>query len=399
MNHLDLFSGIGGFSLAGSWVWGGEHNIVSFVEIDPFCQQVLKKHWPNVPIISDIGDCNGKDLPRIDILTGGFPCQPFSVAGKQGGKEDNRYLWPEMFRVISETHPTWIIAENVPGIIKMALDNVLSDLEGEGYSIGTFIIPACAINAPHRRDRIWIIAQNTIKSTHGGQETRWHKAINGDTSSTVRVFNRTNSHAENPNNWNVECRPSSGPTIRKEKDGQGPNNHSCRPISNAANSESREPRQSAKPKRRENTCRTNSNVANSTNSRPEGLREREDSVFQDASNSRCIRSTEQEQQTAGSEQCDRKIASNSNKSGLQRFRKSGECRNKSTTWESPWQEPWFEVATKLCGVDDGLPAELDGFKLTKSKHRIERLKSLGNAIVPQVVAELMWMIKEIEESA
>ena len=99
MNHLDLFSGIGGFALAASWVWGDEHNIVSFVEIDPFCQKVLDKNFQGVPIQSDIKEYK-HDGTAIDLLTGGFPCQPFSCAGKQGGKEDDRYLWPEMLRVI-----------------------------------------------------------------------------------------------------------------------------------------------------------------------------------------------------------------------------------------------------------------------------------------------------------
>jgi len=189
---LDLFSGIGGFSLAAQWVWEDELEIVAFCEIDKYCQKVLHKHWPNVPIIEDVRDvkmetldntkCSGylgqscevkteQDSDRqkdrlslssgsngVDLLTGGFPCQPFSVAGKRKGKEDNRFLWPEMFAVIKEIRPRWVVAENVAGIIRMALDDCLSDLEGEGYSTGTVIIPACAVNAPHRRDRVWIIA-------------------------------------------------------------------------------------------------------------------------------------------------------------------------------------------------------------------------------------------------
>lgn len=160
MRHLELFSGIGGFALAASWVWGKEHEIHSFVEIDPFCQKVLKKHWPNVPIVSDIKEYR-HDGTTIDLLTGGFPCQPFSVAGKQRGTEDDRWRWPEMFKVISEVKPRWIIGENVAGIVKMELDNCISDLEAEGYECQPFIIPACAVDAPHRRDRVWIVAYST----------------------------------------------------------------------------------------------------------------------------------------------------------------------------------------------------------------------------------------------
>ena len=172
---LDLFSGIGGFSLAAQWCWGDELEIVAFCEIDKFCQKVLRKHWPDVPIIEDVRDVTLENAiwrrkesgserwtsdksSKVQLLTGGFPCQPFSVAGKQKGKEDNRFLWPEMFAVIKEIRPRWVVAENVAGIIRMALDDCLSDLEGEGYSTQAIIIPACAVNAPHRRDRVWIVA-------------------------------------------------------------------------------------------------------------------------------------------------------------------------------------------------------------------------------------------------
>lgn len=206
MRLLDLFSGIGGFSLAAQWVWGDELEIVAFCEIDKFCQKVLRKHWPNVPIIEDVRDVTleytrllgqkkyeeqttGIEQPskamafstsgesweqtkskgredscrrskEIDLLTGGFPCQPFSVAGKRKGKEDNRFLWPEIFRVIQEIRPRWVVAENVAGIVRMALDDCLSDLESEDYSCQAIIIPACAVNAPHRRDRVWIVGNS-----------------------------------------------------------------------------------------------------------------------------------------------------------------------------------------------------------------------------------------------
>jgi len=204
MKHLDLFSGIGGFALAASWVWGDEHEIVSFVEIDKFCQKVLNKHWPLVPIIEDIRDVTYERIlayaehsrhnitenriktkqdsnesqngifkrdggnerttsPTIDLLTGGFPCQPFSCAGKRRGSKDDRALWPEMLRVIQEVRPAWIIGENVAGIINMELDTVLSDLESAAYEVQSFFIPACGVDAPHRRDRVWIVAHSNGK--------------------------------------------------------------------------------------------------------------------------------------------------------------------------------------------------------------------------------------------
>ena len=159
MTHIDLFSGIGGFSLAASWVWP-DHEVVTFVEKDKYCQKVLKKHWPNVPICEDIYEYKGQPA---DLITGGLPCQPFSNAGKQRGTSDDRYLWPEMLRVIRESQPTWIVGENVPGIIGMALDQVLIDLEMEGYACQAFIIPACGVDAPHRRNRVWIVAHTGSK--------------------------------------------------------------------------------------------------------------------------------------------------------------------------------------------------------------------------------------------
>lgn len=144
----------------------------AWVEIDPFCQKVLKKNFPNAIGHGDIKEFDGtKYRGAIDIITGGFPCQPFSVAGKRKGKEDDRYLWPEMLRVISEVRPAFIIGENVTGIIGLALKQVLTSLEAEGYNTETFIIPACAINAPHRRDRVWIVAyDNGIRRSRNNGE-------------------------------------------------------------------------------------------------------------------------------------------------------------------------------------------------------------------------------------
>ena len=170
MKHLDLFSGIGGFALAASWVWQ-DHKILSFCEKEAFPRRVLKKHWPDVPCNEDIFTLKGDNFGAVDLITGGFPCQPFSVAGKQGGKEDDRYLWPETLRIIQEAKPRWFIGENVPGIINMALDDVLASLESSGYATETFIIPACAVDAQHRRDRVWIVA-NAISDNNRESEPK-----------------------------------------------------------------------------------------------------------------------------------------------------------------------------------------------------------------------------------
>ena len=163
MRVLDLFSGIGGFSL-GLEKAGME--TVAFCEIDPFCQKVLKKHWPDVPIFEDV---RGFDYDgRADLICGGDPCQPFSVAGKRRGQSDDRHLWPAMFSLIKKYRPRWVIGENVAGHINMGLDDVLADLESEAYTATPFVIPACGVNAPHRRERVWIVGY----SEHDGPSTQ-----------------------------------------------------------------------------------------------------------------------------------------------------------------------------------------------------------------------------------
>lgn len=156
LRHLDLFSGIGGFSL-GLERTGG-FKTVAFCECEPFCQKILNKHWPDIPIYEDIRKVEYDGT--VDIITGGLPCQPFSIAGKRKGQTDDRYLWPEMFDCIKKYQPRWIIVENVTGIINMELDSMLLDLENKNYTCQTFIIPACAVNAHHQRNRIWILANS-----------------------------------------------------------------------------------------------------------------------------------------------------------------------------------------------------------------------------------------------
>lgn len=155
LRHLDLFSGIGGFALSARWARGYE--TIGFCEVDPWCRRVLAKHWPGVPIHEDIHTLRGGDYDA-DIVTGGFPCQPFSSAGSRRGEDDHRHLWPQMARIIAEVRPAWIIGENVPHLDGLGLAGVLSDLEGLSYAVWPIEIPACAVGAPHERNRLWIVA-------------------------------------------------------------------------------------------------------------------------------------------------------------------------------------------------------------------------------------------------
>lgn len=306
MTHVDLFSGIGGFAYAVDQVWDDVEHI--FCDNDKFCQQVLKKHWPGSLIYGDIrsitadthsGDDNRGTKSRkgrsrgirlsdkkINLLTGGFPCQPFSNAGLRRGTSDDRYLWPEMLRVIRLTKPQWVIAENVNGLLTLlegvVFEQVCADLEAAGYEVQPFVIPAVAVNAPHRRDRIWFVANRND-----------------------RQWSRENS------------------TVLQKQNRQTPD----RPT------------------------RQNNHAQDSLSQRNRGRNEDGRQVLE---------------------------------------RQATEVQDQRPSWQSDW----LEVATELCSVDDGLPVELDGFKLSKPQHRKEQLKAYGNAIVPQVAVEILKAISQ-----
>jgi len=169
MNHIGLFEGIGGFSLAAQWA-GWE--TIAWCEINPFGQQVLRHHFPKAIGHEDITKTDFSVYRgQCGIVTGGFPCQPYSEAGKRLGKEDERHLWPEMLRAIREIQPDWVVGENVRGLVNwsggLVFDEVQADLEAEGYEVLPFVLPACGVNAPHRRDRVWFVAYS--KNAYAGR--------------------------------------------------------------------------------------------------------------------------------------------------------------------------------------------------------------------------------------
>lgn len=159
MNHVDLCSGIGGFALG--FQWAGLSKPVMFCDVEPWCRKVLAKHWLDVPVEEDVKVLANEPerIPDCTILTAGYPCQPFSLAGERRGAEDDRHIWPYINEIVAQKRPTWCVFENVYGHLSMGLDEVLSDLETQGYTARPFIVPACGVDAPHKRDRIWIIAR------------------------------------------------------------------------------------------------------------------------------------------------------------------------------------------------------------------------------------------------
>jgi DNA (cytosine-5)-methyltransferase 1 len=229
MKHISLFSGIGGFDLAAEWM--GWQNIAS-CEINPFCNKVLAHYWPDAYHHDDIHTLTfdllnekiSKKYPDWQsddiILTGGFPCQPYSQAGKRLGKEDERHLWPEMLRVIREVRPRYIVGENVSGLVNwsdgLVFEEVQVDLENEGYEVQAFILPACAVDAPHRRDRVWFIAN--AKSNRSGRELPRMEGKNEE-QQAQKEYGENNSKyrnigcewtTSNANNQGLERRVESG---------------------------------------------------------------------------------------------------------------------------------------------------------------------------------------------
>jgi len=217
MRHGSLFSGIGGFDLAAEWM--GWTNVFH-CEMDSFCNRVLKHHFPQ-----SIGYENIKETAfsihrgDIDILTGGFPCQPYSMAGKRLGKQDERHLWPEMLRAIREIEPIYIVGENVRGLINwnegVVLDEIYADLEAEGYEVGTFVLPAIGVDAPHKRDRVWIVAysDNNRHNAKRGEEEKKREVQGNDWQEMgARQFDRASvsSATSDTNNARLQGREVNG---------------------------------------------------------------------------------------------------------------------------------------------------------------------------------------------
>jgi DNA (cytosine-5)-methyltransferase 1 len=341
MNHIGLFEGIGGFSLAASWAgW----QTVAWCEWNEFGQKVLSYHFPKAEKHGDITKSDfTKYRGKVDIITGGFPCQPFSVAGKQLGTEDERHLWPEMIRAVREVQPRWVVGENVGGILNwnggMVFEQVHLDLENEGYEVQTFILPACAVNAPHRRDRVWFVAhKNAVRN---GRPSNKRKEKSG-----IGQF------------WDVSAGDNERIRANDDKVGDAANADSSTKGSSGQSVEidTKRRRYAIQQKKRRATAKQRigrSYVLQNANDPNSAIKQRKHVKQQD------------ERKPFGS---NRRIMADQ------------------------WQN--FPNQSPICGGDDGLPTELDG--ITIPKWRTETVKAYGNAIVPQVAYQIFKAINEYE---
>ena len=351
MKVLDLFSGIGGFSLGLEWAG---MSTVAMCEKDPYCRKILAKHWPELTIHEDIRNLDGKKYRNsIDLVAGGFPCQPFSVAGKRKGADDDRHLWPEMLRVIKEAKPRWVIGENVFGFINMALDDVQADLEREHYEVRKFVLPAVAVDARHRRDRIFLVAYSNSPAVWNLPERQaqgrdhlqtGRQAITAHDGPSQSMAN-TNEHER----WRESSTESQGRESRME--------HGSR----SSGLTERQPNQAL------------ANPDSSWELQQEGDQQESwgwsgNSSQQDVANSHGTRSE------AGL-------------SGQESWQEGNSGELDHQGHQQSWREEVREWPAEPCvgRVADGVP------------NRVDRIKGLGNAVVPQLIQAIGELVIEADK--
>jgi DNA-cytosine methyltransferase len=470
---LDICSGIGGFSL-GLEATGG-FDTVAFCEFDDFCCKVLNKHWPNVPIYKDlkeIGNDPARIIQEFDLICGGIPCQPFSLAGKQKGKEDDRHLWPYMYAIVKSKKPTWVIVENVGGFVNVALDDVCLDLETQGYATQSFIIPACSVEAPHKRDRIWILGKLMANAHDTGDRTPGSKA-DGDRQETIEGWQEqsqlgsSRSSEDVGNTDNLGSLLSPHETKREGSTSRHSEGELERGSSDVANAQSNgedgvlrttEPKHDQGDTRMESSSSSDGrsergisqDVANSKeleyHEHDNGERtqqDREHRVSQqprgegslggteDVADSKLVSSdsiSDSGSNTKTESEQGQKTGNLDRSSGRQdvadteRLRQQGQGeleRPGNTAQDSDGQtggsndgrqgSTWQgHTQSELGGVADGIPTRLDGHLgferepniprvATGIPDRVNRLKALGNSIVPQIVYNIGLAILEEEK--
>lgn len=382
MRHLDLFSGIGGFALATEMVLGKGNVEHIFCDNDPFAQAILKKHWPNSSIYGDIKTLTAKEAGGgTDLLTGGFPCQPFSAAGRRRGTEDDRHLWPHMLRLIRETHPTFVLGENVSGLLTwsngLVFEQVCTDLENEGYEVGAFVIPAAGIGAPHRRERVWIAAHaksagdrgesSSVREAERGQEPRDLR----ERRSSDKVRNAPDSSSE---------RRQQDPRSTYGNEGSNERRPTIQSNESSGGSEDVEDTISKRRRRRGNGNTPGTRREVQAPRRDPALREHVTYAKYNGRRSNLEVGEEEEGVAVGRNDKD---ATDTKTRRLRRHERSG--TQEGSVARSSWREDWPAVATRLCRLDDGLP---DGVARPRG-WRNAALKGAGNAIVPQIAAEVI----------
>ena len=405
LRHVDLCSGIGGFSLGFSWAELSK--TIMFCDTEEWCRKILAKNFPNTPIATDVKElANDPErlVPNHDILTAGYPCQPFSVAGLRKGEEDDRHIWPYIFRIVTFKRPSWCVFENVYGHVALGLDKVLSDMENQGYATRTFIVPACAKNAPHRRDRLWIVCKNVGDSSSGGRgEFRVSEEKVGGTESEEAQSIRTSStrttmgDTQYNGSSTTQIRGSNEEDARGSQKGEiqakqfegasGRGDHETMAYTKCLGWEQRteiqgefdreEPSDqldfSSEGRRR---SRASSHVANTNGEGLQGIEETRDTeeIWKDSNELFTGHGGKSNVANTNSQRTSRRISRNENAKDV---RQSSRIREDEGIWFS---EP------NVGRVAHGIPK------------RVDRLKGLGNAIVPQIAMQIGLAIKsEIKE--
>ena len=372
LRHVDLCSGIGGFALG--FQWAELSKPVLFCDIEPWSRKILKKHWPDVPIAEDVkelaNDPNGL-IPDCDILTAGYPCQPFSVAGQRRGTEDDRHIWPFIFTIIKAKRPSFCVFENVFGHVSMGLDQVLSDLEGESYATRPFVVPACATDAPHRRDRLWIICRNVGDTKHNG-------------SSTTKVTGSTGETSEHNTQGQSKTEQSEGASQSRDSGGLGESTR----AEHVGNSKS---------KRHER--RTDAEREGPENKQEQrlGVRGKPSGSSEDVAYSQSMHrdvSGEHTQQSKGQVSELGERSSEINVAYTDSERSQGQWREHEPISRQETGHAASYSDKEIRARKNWQPEPRVGRVAHGVSNRVDRLRGLGNAIVPQISMRIGLTIKE-----
>ena len=414
---LDLFSGIGGFALGLDST--GFFETVKFVEMDKYCQKVLQKNFPNIPIEEDIKNVKGKEY-EADVITGGFPCQPFSVAGKQKGTNDNRYLWPEMLRLIREIKPEFVIGENVQGLINLqngvVLRQVQDQLESEGFEVQCFLIPASGIGAWHQRYRVWIVGHSQHngllaaekrcrdEKDYGGSQKGQNETIELERTSGSRDnedVSNTNTRLGIGENEEVQARretvDSSSSRRGEEKNVSNTERQRLEGLSEQGTTLSRENERAQFGST--NSSRSSEDVSNTIGKLQDGCSSTTRDSEAELIRLECNEGWHWNQVRSEAERCSEqdlqhRQESNTNTHGSRLKecdvpnQSEGEVDSSGQHVKEQHTKTWWKIESDLCGVPNGISRELD-------KDRASRIKSLGNAIVPQMARIFGLAIKKV----